>query len=739
MPPIPDETTESTGSWLRENLVNIVLGLICLTVVLRYLDPLSVVLAGAGLTFIIFIHELGHFAAAKLCNVRVEAFSIGFGPPLPFCSYKYGETTYKLCLVPLGGFVKMLGEGDGTNDDTADTDPRSFKNQSVPERMLIISAGVIMNILLACVLFVIVYMHGLEEIPATVARMEAGGTAWRLNIHSGSEIRKIGNRENPWFDDLRPIVWATNKGDLVDLKIDDNGTIRDLKGEPIRDEGAPFPVLGILPMESLSLIRGDKFNTPPFIPDSAASQAKDAEGHPLFHSGDTLVGMSDPDTPDRKVTPIKSGANDARGDIFVYHRRLARLATEPITFEVTRTSGETASITVPPAYRRDTGMRMRMGSIVATRVGSPAEAAKVQPKEGTNPGDRIVEVEFANADKTVTVLTSGKVEATTGRVVKPLDPLKLPTELTQWADRTPGPKRVTLTVWREQEGDHAEKRIALELPWDEVGRFDVTTEMKAQTPIAINGLGLAYHVQAVVDSVTPGGPAATAGLQPNDACEAVRIRAKDATGTVDEGRWETIKPHQWAFVDELLQRVSPFEADVRVNRGGQPVEVRLGTVEDRDYSRTDRGLILATQTRIQKANSIGEALQMGADRTLRMIQTTYINLYAMVFGRVSAVQTMSGPITLARISYILAGESVWKLILMLALININLAVVNFLPIPLLDGGHMMFLIYEAFRGKPPPERVHILLTYVGFFFVICLMLFTIGLDIYRLLKVWLRW
>lgn len=130
---------------------------------------------------------------------------------------------------------------------------------------------------------------------------------------------------------------------------------------------------------------------------------------------------------------------------------------------------------------------------------------------------------------------------------------------------------------------------------------------------------------------------------------------------------------------------------------------------------------------------------MGGYRTLRMVQGTYINLYAMLFGRVSAVQTMSGPITLARISYILAGESIWKLILLLALININLAVVNFLPIPMLDGGHMMFLIYEGFRGKPPPERVFIILSYIGLAMVLCLMLFTVGLDIYRLIKLWMRW
>lgn len=723
---------ETPASWLRQNLVNVLIGLILLILVLRYLDPLSVVLAAAGLTFIIFIHELGHFAAAKLCNVRVETFSIGFGPALPFCAFKYGETTYKLAMVPLGGFVKMLGEGDGANDDEADRDPRSFKNQTVIERMLIISAGVIMNILLAGVLFVVVYMNGLEEMPATISQMEAGGTAWRQNIRTGTEIRKIGNRENPWFDDLRPIVWATDKGDLIDITLEHNGIKREIKAEPILDEGAPFPMLGIAPAESLQLVHGRKYEgSPPYRSGSPAASATGSDGSGFRH-GDLLIAMSDPDRDDRALKTLEG--------IFDYYRRLARLAGESITFQVRRLAqpGQTATeatITLPPSFRRESGLRMRMGPIVATRVGSPADVAQIRAKDGTNPGDRIVEVEFGGT----IFAAGGKVESSQGRTVKPLDPIQLPLELNRWADRTPGKKIVKLTVLREEPGDHTEKRMTLEMTWDEEGRFDRLTGMKAQTPLAINGLGLAYHVQAIVDAVASGSPAEAAGLKPGDTIEAVRIKYIDAKGNLDDGRWETAKSHQWAFVDELLQTNPPHECMIRVNRAGEKMEVALTTTENRDFGSDTNLLSLMPEFRIQKASSIGEALQMGAYRTLRMVQSTYINLYAMLFGRVSAVQTMSGPITLARISYILAGESIWKLILLLALININLAVVNFLPIPMLDGGHMMFLIYEGFRGKPPPERVFIILSYIGLALVLCLMAFTVGLDIYRLIKLWMKW
>src|SRR5438045_1400968 len=89
-----------------------------------------------GLGLVIFIHELGHFLAAKLCDVHVETFSIGFGPPiLGICAFRRGETYYKIAWFPLGGYVKMLGEG--SDDEGAEEDPRSFMNKSVGQRMVI--------------------------------------------------------------------------------------------------------------------------------------------------------------------------------------------------------------------------------------------------------------------------------------------------------------------------------------------------------------------------------------------------------------------------------------------------------------------------------------------------------------------------------------------------------------------------------------------------------------------------
>lgn len=108
------------------------------------------------LGIIVFIHELGHFFMAKLYGVKVEEFGLGF-PPKVF-GFKKGETEYTLNWVPLGGFVKIVGE-DGENKN----DPRSFSSRSISQRFQIIAAGVIMNVFLAFFIFSILFMVGFPQ------------------------------------------------------------------------------------------------------------------------------------------------------------------------------------------------------------------------------------------------------------------------------------------------------------------------------------------------------------------------------------------------------------------------------------------------------------------------------------------------------------------------------------------------------------------------------------------------
>src|ERR1700752_1258822 len=110
----------------------------------------------------VVVHEFGHFAVAKLCGVRVESFSIGFGPRL--FGIKRGDTDYKVCLLPLGGYVKMTGENPTEGEQTPVGDPGAFTSHPRWQRMLIGLAGPVANFILVFFLM-LGYYHWINEVP----------------------------------------------------------------------------------------------------------------------------------------------------------------------------------------------------------------------------------------------------------------------------------------------------------------------------------------------------------------------------------------------------------------------------------------------------------------------------------------------------------------------------------------------------------------------------------------------
>src|SRR5688572_26938830 len=117
----------------------------------------SIIAAVIVLGVIIVIHELGHFLVAKFFKIRVETFSVGFGPRL--VGFRYGDTDYRISALPLGGYVKMAGENPG---DTVSGSPDEFLSKPKWQRFLVAAAGPAMNIVLAVGLLTGLYMYGTE-------------------------------------------------------------------------------------------------------------------------------------------------------------------------------------------------------------------------------------------------------------------------------------------------------------------------------------------------------------------------------------------------------------------------------------------------------------------------------------------------------------------------------------------------------------------------------------------------
>jgi len=152
---------------------------------------------------LILIHELGHFLVAKRFGVKIEKFSIGFGPPI--YSKTVGETEYRLAWIPLGGYVKMLGETDPEKVAPEDRS-RSFGALSVPRRMLIAAAGPIANFVLAILLFSSVFWWGFPVMEAVVGQVLAGSPAQTAGLMKGDRITAVDGAPISQWDDLRHVI-----------------------------------------------------------------------------------------------------------------------------------------------------------------------------------------------------------------------------------------------------------------------------------------------------------------------------------------------------------------------------------------------------------------------------------------------------------------------------------------------------------------------------------------------------
>lgn len=160
---------------------------------------LSIVAVIVLLGVLIFAHEMGHFLMAKYFDVGVLKFSLGFGRKI--LGRKIGETEYVLSLIPLGGYVKMLGEAEG-DEISPEDEKRSFLNQNVWKRMAIVFAGPLFNFILAIVIFAVVYMVGVPVLTNQIGVVQQGSAAFEAGIATNDRVLKISGEEIRRWDHL---------------------------------------------------------------------------------------------------------------------------------------------------------------------------------------------------------------------------------------------------------------------------------------------------------------------------------------------------------------------------------------------------------------------------------------------------------------------------------------------------------------------------------------------------------
>ncbi len=593
-----------------------------------------------GIGLVIFVHELGHYLAARWCKVRVETFSLGFGPRL--LAARIGPTTYQIALIPLGGFCRMAGEE--RRFDGLKPAPDELGAKSVGARFFIYSGGVLMNMLFGLVVFPILFQIGVPFTRPIIGDTTPGGAAWRAALPRGHEIVSVNGSRVFEFEHLFTEVALGDPGRAT-LVLRDPHTGEERLHElvPERDEREGLRTIGVTPdfeRDSAGRILLD------VAPGSSAARAGLASGDRLIEVLGGVPGLS----------PLDQIALQIRGDL-------------PLALRVEGTQGE-REVRIAP----ELGTRLN-----PPRVGIAAVQNRIlalRPSKdvgllGLLPEDRLLEVNdrpiLGQGDLQLALLSSG--EPVRARV-----------------------RRGELEL--DLSGPALARDRALELA-DDVA------------------LGVVESATVIV-------------VQPDEAAARAGLCSLDEVLAIDDG-----DVHSWQDIKSAVERASRDEraARFRVRRASAVEPLTVAVVPARRPV-ADYGLALRQAEYVYRSESFGAALLFGARYSWRFLEDSWLTLKRMLTSDVSP-KNVGGIITISAVSYSLTEAGWIKFFFFLCLISINLAFLNVLPIPVLDGGHLFFLLIEKLKGSPVSNRVLGTSQAVGVVLLLSLMVYVTYNDLVR--------
>ncbi len=872
-------------------------GLTCPPVLAAF-DPMAFLRAAwpfvqlaLGFSLVIFVHEMGHFLAAKWAKVKVDQFAIGFGQAL--VSYRQGlgwrfgssyaemieridkhllergtisrsnepdkkynreptdserdaagralgisETEYRLNWLPLGGYVKMMGQEDFVVDKSGELkvkeDNNSFTNKSIGQRMVIVSAGVIMNLIFAAIAFTIIMMVGVDESPAVIGPIVPDSPASRAGLQTGDRVTAINGDEIRRYADLMNAVVLSGSGEELTLDVLRDGKLVEPKPRlyPEYKTAASRRQIGILPgmsrrvrmvdLNNPELLRADELRPKDefyklILPGGEKKEFKDlgvfmraiqaARGAPV------PVIVQRPKNPDAvsdedlfRDRPIDSSEAEVKVSAMwtLLEETSGNVETKSLLGLVPR-------LTLFYAYKSFADAGAKVGDVVR-RIGNVENPtrkefdAAIQESDGK--GVALEVTRFDSPNKGLPAPMIRTLVENRGRLVQAAlaDPAKAVEEIRALAAGAnlnqieaaalndalaQNSDAAKLIGWLDGIDVHTLKPIEAKTPFAlikktkptidaQVEHFDESQIVVADVITSIAGkpspahaagipagavitrvndtpvtrwyelteqfrahsgeqVTIGYRVGGKAHETKLAGPGnVTAALKLAEGTRIISIDGK-SHATIQLGDEKTLNAPlpDWRAVRQLLKdsigrtvKVEYVTADAVKGSGEFTV-----TADNYDpwLSRVNYFALAAfscvnLQERIVESNPINAAVagfKRAYDSTVSVIQS----LRHVVITREVGTENLSGPVGIVRMGGQVAESGWTNLLMFLGMISANLAVINFLPMPIVDGGLFLFLVLEKLRGEPVSIKTQIVTQLVGIALIATLFILVTYQDI----------
>ena len=726
--------------------IRIAIFILCLLAIVFFIVTkisafVNVLFVMLGFGAVILVHEFGHFIIAKISNIEVEAFSI-FMPPillgikrtekgfkiriLPEIFPKKGEkgdesaegamsftiprkcnpgeTEYRIGLIPFGGFVKMLGQDD-IGSVKSNNDPRSFANKPALIRAAVIAAGVCFNVVSAVIIFMIVFLVGINLQPPKVGSVVPGSPAAIAGIRPGDEIVEInGKSKDLDFSDIGIAAALSGKDEEIPMKVKHpDGSESEYKLVAEMREGEQMRLFGILYANSLDIAK---------LSDKSANELY-VKTH--LRTGDKVIAVNGIEVRGYwEMEDIISNLLEPEVNLTVESAD-KNLQDKTINTQI--------PLDMSVAQNTESGLKLcNIYSMVPRlKVESSEVVSDAVETSSNNVGfiGKIINLFISAKDKIVS-LFSKKVN-----IEKPVHPLH--------------PGDIILAIGDINNPTYQELT-------------DVAAEYKdKELPVKVLRKDADGNEQELTVTVTPKQPAGSSkvliGIVPVlDAAHAVVAQTVDVG---DELKKLEI-PRGAVITDVDGTKVDSFYDVIREIRKYKGERITLNWRVDKEVAgnalinvKEDDSTLITPRSSFAenipfgilkveyKAEGPFHAIVMGYRKTYNFIAQTYVTLRRLFTGMVSP-QNLMGPVGIMRISYrIVADQPPIYYVYFLGLINAVIAVFNFLPVPPLDGGLVLLLIIEKFKGSPISEKTQTIIAYTTWTLILALVIYVTFNDLTR--------